>query len=167
MSVWRLQAIVENRATTSPTFDPTWYGPTPIMLSSLEIYLSAICASLPVFWPVIKKTLGPYIMVTHEVQIVRESRYGPGTGARAVGGGLDDDNVGLRQHTWGSLEDGSGGIKLQEVQASESSDKLGHYRDSFTKQHVLGQETSLGRITSVRVRSDSRGDKNKELEMKL
>lgn len=74
LSIWRLQSIVETRATTLPTFDPTWYGATPIVLSMLEVGLANICASLPVFWPVLKKQLGPYIMVTHEVKITRESR---------------------------------------------------------------------------------------------
>lgn len=74
LSIWRLQSIVETRAATLPTFDPSWYGPTPIVLSSMEVCLATICASLPVFWPVLKKTLGPYIMVTHEIKITRESR---------------------------------------------------------------------------------------------
>jgi hypothetical protein len=60
---------VETRATTSPTFDPTWYGATPIVLSSMEVYLAVICASLPVFWPVMQKTIGSVIIVTHEVKI--------------------------------------------------------------------------------------------------
>lgn len=82
LSIWRLQSIVESRAATLPTFDPTWYGPTPIVLSSMEVCLATICASLPVFWPVLKKTLGPYIMVTHEIKVTRQSRqdyeYGDG-----------------------------------------------------------------------------------------
>lgn len=74
LSIWRLQSIVETRATTLPTFDPTWYGATPVVLSTMEVGLATACASLPVFWPTLKKQLGPYIMVTHEVKITREER---------------------------------------------------------------------------------------------
>lgn len=73
LSMWRLHSIVQTRAATFPTFDPTWYGPTAIVLCSIEVSLACICASLPVFWPVLKKMLDPYIIVTHEVKITRES----------------------------------------------------------------------------------------------
>lgn len=92
MSIWRLQSIVETRATTLPTFDPTWYGTTPIVLSSMEVHLATICASLPVFWPILKKNLGPYIMVTHEVKVTREYR-------RWDGDGETDDNLELRHQS--------------------------------------------------------------------
>lgn len=166
MSIWRLQSIVETRATTLPTFDPTWYGPTPIVLSSIEVSLATICASLPVFWPVIKKNLGPYIMVTHEVKITRESRYGPGTSSRPrLHDGDDDDDVELRHQTselgGGSSVGGAAGAgdfegssvtRLKDAssgsgeevaphvsqESTTSYDKRDHYRDSFTKHQVLG-----------------------------
>lgn len=90
LSIWRLQSIVESRAATLPTFDPTWYGATPVVLSTLEVGLANICASLPVFYPVLKKQLGPYIMVTHEVKITRESRRNSR---------WDSDQVELRRST--------------------------------------------------------------------
>lgn len=189
MSIWRLQSIVETRATTLPTFDPTWYGPTPIVLSSIEVSLATMCASLPVFWPVIKKSLGPYIMVTHEVKITRESRYGPGSTSRPrLQRDDDDDDVELRQQTSESAIGGGGGggdedssvTRLngsgddeqvrQHVSETSLYDKRDHYRDSFTKHQVLGpvsQEANMGRVTSVRVRCDSRTDKSKELEIML
>lgn len=188
MSIWRLQSIVETRATTLPTFDPTWYGPTPIVLSCMEISLATMCASLPVFWPVIKKSLGPYIMVTHEVKITRESRYGPGSSRprlRTAAGDVvdddDDDNVELRQQTSdetttttmmmeGGGDMGSSVTRLDEVHRTSEQvyDKRDHYRDSFTKQQVLGQESTLGRVTSVRVRCESRTDnRSKELKIML
>lgn len=137
----------------------------------MEISLATICASLPVFWPVIVKNLGPYIMVTHEVKITREVRYGSGThrpGVRAADGGTDDDdNVELRERPRES-EDGAGMAKPTESNTSENYDKSHHYRDSFTKQQVLGQElTSMGRVTSVRVRCESSNDASKELEIML
>ncbi|KAJ4387540.1 hypothetical protein N0V93_008135 [Gnomoniopsis smithogilvyi] len=74
-SVFRLIALVDNRAATFPTFDPTWYGSSPIVLSALEAYLATLCASLPVFWPIVKDALGSKkIIVTHEVLVKTESR---------------------------------------------------------------------------------------------
>lgn len=171
MSIWRLQSIVETRATTLPTFDPTWYGPTPIVLSSIEVSLATMCASLPVFWPVIVKNLGPYIMVTHEVKITHETRYGPNSSRPRLreGGAEDDDDVELRQQSWGSGDGDTSTTRLPEVHISEGYDKSAHYQDSFTKQHVLGQESTstMARVTSVRVRCESRTDKSKELEIML
>jgi hypothetical protein len=53
--------------------DPSWYGCLPAVLSALEVNLATICASLPVFWPVIKENLGR-ILVTHQVDVTRETR---------------------------------------------------------------------------------------------
>lgn len=73
--MFRLIALVENRAATFPTFDPTWYGSSPIVLSALEAYLATLCASLPVFWPIVKDALASKrIVVTHEVVVKTESR---------------------------------------------------------------------------------------------
>lgn len=65
--------MVNNRAATYPTLDPSWYGCVPSVLSVLEVNLATICASLPVFWPVIKENLGR-ILVTREVDVTRETR---------------------------------------------------------------------------------------------
>lgn len=65
--------MVNNRAATFPTLDPSWYGSVPAVLSVLEVNLATICASLPVFWPVIKENLGR-ILVTREVDVTRETR---------------------------------------------------------------------------------------------
>lgn len=65
--------MVNNRAATYPTLDPSWYGCVPAVLSVLEVNLATICASLPVFWPVIKENLGR-ILVTREVDVTRETR---------------------------------------------------------------------------------------------
>jgi len=51
-------------------FDPSWYSATTGGLASLEIHLAAVCAALPVFWPVLTTTWG--IFVTTEVSVTRE-----------------------------------------------------------------------------------------------
>ncbi|KUI66368.1 hypothetical protein VM1G_02383 [Cytospora mali] len=72
-SVIRVITIVQTQAGTYPTLDPSWYGCTAAILSALEVNLATLCASLPVFWPVIKENMGR-ILVTYEVQITRETR---------------------------------------------------------------------------------------------
>lgn len=67
-SVIRFAVIVSNRATTSPEFDPSWYGGTSIGLSILEINIATIVAALPVFWPHLRRNIDR-IMVTHEVEV--------------------------------------------------------------------------------------------------
>ncbi|KAL0934027.1 uncharacterized protein CTRU02_210826 [Colletotrichum truncatum] len=68
LSAWRLASLIHSRAGTYPTLDPTWYGPTPMVLAILEIDVAAICACLPVFWPILKFSMGN-IFVTHEVKV--------------------------------------------------------------------------------------------------
>lgn len=146
LSIWRLQSIVDTRATTLPTFDPTWYGATPIVLSSMEVGLATICASLPVFWPVLKKNLGPYIMVTHEVRVTRENRFANDLG----------DTVELREPSTPVSTLQYDPLRLPSMTDGEKKPNL--YRNSFTTaQHKQG----FGRLTSVRVQCESnRQDKD-------
>ncbi|KAJ0107968.1 hypothetical protein J7T55_008104 [Diaporthe amygdali] len=144
LSIWRLQSIVETRAATLPAFDPTWYGTTPIVLSCMEVDLAAICASLPVFWPVIQKSIGSVIIVTHEVKITREQR-------RTGDGNTSNENVDLRRQRSEEvlLEDGDS-LPIQMNRFSFGSGD--YYRNSFTsKQQTGGPVSSLGRVTSTRV----------------
>ncbi|KAH8897804.1 hypothetical protein GQ53DRAFT_884653 [Thozetella sp. PMI_491] len=71
LSVWRLVSIIDTQAGTSPTLDPSWYGSAPIVLAALEVNLAVICASLPVFWPVLEHNIGK-IFITHEIEISHE-----------------------------------------------------------------------------------------------
>lgn len=168
LSIWRLQSIVETRAATLPTFDPTWYGATPIVLSTMEVELATICASLPVFWPVLKKQLGPYIMVTHEVKITREER-------RWADGDGDGDEVELRRPTpvpgvflhpdedeqlhhdegpgGGGRAEGRAGSR-NHYRSSSSASKAG--LDGFTTTTTTVTPSTLSRVTSARTRGDSK-----------
>lgn len=69
ISVWRLQSIVDHSAGLAPYPDFTWWTPISIILSCLEIDLAIICASMPIFWPVIQKSLSA-IFVSHEIEVV-------------------------------------------------------------------------------------------------
>lgn len=69
ISVWRLYSIVDHKAGLAPYPDFTWWTPISIILSCLEIDLAIMCASMPIFWPVIEKQFTA-IFVSHEIQIV-------------------------------------------------------------------------------------------------
>ncbi|KAG6361472.1 hypothetical protein INS49_009699 [Diaporthe citri] len=74
LSLFRLISIVDTRAGIFPTYDPSWYGCGAIVLAALEVSLATVCASLPVFWPVMKFNWGA-IFVTYEVSVTREENY--------------------------------------------------------------------------------------------
>lgn len=81
-SVVRFVSLVEHKATTYPAFDPTWYGSTAIVLSILEVDIATIMASLPVFWPYLRRNIDR-IMITHEIEVKVTETFTQ----------LDDDSV--------------------------------------------------------------------------
>ncbi len=74
LSIWRLITVVDHRAATFPEKDPTWYAPISILLAALEIDIASICASVPIFWPVLERHFGR-IFITQEVVVTREDRW--------------------------------------------------------------------------------------------
>lgn len=73
LSVWRVYETVSYKGGWYPTRDPTWYGPKSILLIILEVNVASICASVPIFWPVLRPYLGA-IFVTHEFSVNYEER---------------------------------------------------------------------------------------------
>ncbi|KAK6865894.1 hypothetical protein PG995_002422 [Apiospora arundinis] len=86
LAIWRLQTILEHKAATVPTRDPTWYGPITMLLAVLEVDAAAVCASVPIFWPVLSNKLGG-IFVTQEIEIRRETRFFQMDDEESGGGG--------------------------------------------------------------------------------
>ncbi len=64
------------------SFDPIWDNPTVMGLASYEVHLAAVCAALPIFWPVLKKTWNR-IFVTFEVSVREEYEIRPTRAADA------------------------------------------------------------------------------------
>ena len=73
LSAWRIQDTVYHRTGWYPTHDPTWYGPKSIFLIVLEVQVASICASVPIFWPILSAHLGA-IFVKHEFTVDYEPR---------------------------------------------------------------------------------------------
>ncbi|KAI0844270.1 hypothetical protein F5Y00DRAFT_256147 [Daldinia vernicosa] len=136
-TMWRLATLVEHRATTSPTFDPTWYSPISIVLGALEVNVASICASVPIFWPSLKARLDE-IFVTREVTITLHRRSNRSSGD--VG-----DNVELqrtasedRENKWKRCPSRAGSessqSRLAEIAPVEK--RTQHYMDDFILNQV-------------------------------
>jgi hypothetical protein len=54
-----------------PYPDPTWHTPIFVILSGLEISLAIMCASMPIFWPIIEQSFSA-IFVSFDVEIVEQ-----------------------------------------------------------------------------------------------
>ncbi|KAF2091648.1 hypothetical protein K490DRAFT_14541, partial [Saccharata proteae CBS 121410] len=70
ISIIRMASIVATQAGQYPTKDPTWLSPPAIILSCIETDIAILCASIPIFWPVLSVLSLGSIFVTNEV-IVR------------------------------------------------------------------------------------------------
>jgi hypothetical protein len=138
LSIWRLQTIIAHKAGWWPCHDPTWYGPISILLGVLEVNAASICASVPIFWPVIAPYLG-YIFVTHEIRIEHEHRSMP------------DENK-FHERTGSETE----------LRPVESNPVNAHYNDSY----IMGQVDPLrppGEApVQIRVNSDRVRDKDRK-----
>jgi hypothetical protein len=54
-----------------PYPDPTWFTPIYVVLSCIEVQLAIICASIPIFWPIIEQSLKA-IFVSYDVEIFEQ-----------------------------------------------------------------------------------------------
>ncbi|KAH8200488.1 hypothetical protein TruAng_005381 [Truncatella angustata] len=148
LAAWRLQTIVETQVATYPTRDPTWYGPISILLAALEINAASICASVPIFWPVLSSGWSG-IFVTQEVKITHESRY------------IDDEDRDSLTRS-GSMHSRNGSESqisiVESGGARGNKDGKKHYRDSFILRQVDPLRLKDDREQPSAIRGDSIGD---------
>jgi len=70
-SLWRVVYVIQLQD-KSP-YDPVWNTATIMGLASYEMNLAAICAALPVMWPVLKTTWDRiFVTTTYEVTITED-----------------------------------------------------------------------------------------------
>jgi hypothetical protein len=123
-AAWRLVLLFQARTNIKAILDGTYKGVIAILLSSLETNLASICASVPVFWPVLTKQIAN-IFVTKEIEMHFEERYElPSRSASTV------ELAGSTQH-W--------------------KDSSSHYNDTYIRDQVdpLRPNTSTGVETMV------------------
>jgi hypothetical protein len=74
LSIARMVSISIKRAGTVPIFDPTFATPLVYISSVLEINMTILCASIPIFWPlVVEGWRGKGILVVNEIEIRTDS----------------------------------------------------------------------------------------------
>lgn len=74
-AAWRLGILIRSQGEVFEILDATWYAPVTMLLSIAEVTLASICASIPIFWPVLSSSFGA-IFVTKEVEVTTDDRYG-------------------------------------------------------------------------------------------
>ncbi|KAI1499768.1 hypothetical protein F5X99DRAFT_266004 [Biscogniauxia marginata] len=128
--LWKTSDM-EHQAGTYPVLDPTWYGPLSIVLGVMEVDLACICASIPVFWPIITQSIGK-IFVTQEVHVTHQHRRLSGD---------YDDHYELQQSITSPSQHSRAGseasLKLVLTGTKASSQARDHYQDSYIKNSVL------------------------------
>ncbi|KAH8199254.1 hypothetical protein TruAng_006594 [Truncatella angustata] len=145
LSIWRLQTLVEHQAGRYPTHDPTWYGPISLLLATLECDCASICASVPIFWPVLSPYLGA-IFVTQEVSVEHEYR--------------DMDEESKVQHSSKSLPRPGSSTELKDLKKQEvtttTTTNMHYFYDDEGSAPLQPQSSQSKRPgTHTRVRSDS------------
>ncbi|KAI1855262.1 hypothetical protein JX266_000127 [Neoarthrinium moseri] len=123
ISIWRLAVIIQHKAATYPTFDPTWYGPGVVLLGMMEVNAASICACVPVFWPVLTASIDQ-IFVTQEIKITRERRYS----------GDGDDEIELHDST--TTHSRSESVMSQSHVHLTKSGNNTHYMDDYVIDQV-------------------------------
>jgi hypothetical protein len=68
-SLWRVVYVIQLK--DKGEFDPVWNTATIMGLASFEAHLAAICAALPILWPVLKEKWDR-IFVTYEVTVTED-----------------------------------------------------------------------------------------------
>ncbi|KAI1765676.1 hypothetical protein GGR53DRAFT_254977 [Hypoxylon sp. FL1150] len=149
-ATWRLVTIIDHQVGTWPTRDPTWYTPITIILAVLEVDSASVCASMPIFWPVLRNMTWGKIFVTQEVNITRETRY------------MDDDEDRLTRDTthsrMGSEADlGGGGDSARKTSRAKDL----YYQDSYVLSHVDPLRSSIERVYAS-ARSETTKDDSKK-----
>ncbi|KAF2205381.1 hypothetical protein GQ43DRAFT_477437 [Delitschia confertaspora ATCC 74209] len=69
LSVVRMFAISINRVGTVPTFDVTFHTPSIYIFSILEVNVAILCASIPIFWPLVSAFAANKILVVNEIEV--------------------------------------------------------------------------------------------------
>ncbi|KAI0105371.1 hypothetical protein F4776DRAFT_475831 [Hypoxylon sp. NC0597] len=151
-ATWRLVTIIEHQVATRPTRDPTWYGPISIILAVLEVDAASVCASVPIFWPVLRNLDWGKIFVTQEINITRETRY------------MDDDEDRLTRNTTHSRT-GSEVDLGGDGSRKGTRNKGMYYQDSYVLSQVDPLRTSIEHVHAS-ARSDmAKGGSNKWMKI--
>jgi hypothetical protein len=65
-------SLVVNRAGSVPVVDMSYHTPTVYIFSILEVNIAILCASIPIFWPMIASFTSNKILVVNEISVLVE-----------------------------------------------------------------------------------------------
>lgn len=74
ISTARVVSLCLHRAGTVPVFDPSYHTPPVYILSVLEVDVAILCASIPIFWPLVTSFGLNKILIVNEITIRTERR---------------------------------------------------------------------------------------------
>lgn len=69
VSIGRLISLCITRAGTVPILDMSFHTPVVYMFSVLEVNIAILCASIPIFWPIISSLAANKILVVNEIVV--------------------------------------------------------------------------------------------------
>ncbi|KAF2116991.1 hypothetical protein BDV96DRAFT_490454 [Lophiotrema nucula] len=84
LSIARIVALAIRRAGTVPVFDPTYAAPAVYIFSVLEINIAILCASTPIFWPLVTSLAANKILVVNEIEVHTSRRSSQDTAERGT-----------------------------------------------------------------------------------
>ncbi|CAI6342283.1 unnamed protein product [Periconia digitata] len=121
MAILRLWSVARHDAAGIQSFDFPWWFPLTLIFSALEVDFAIITASIPIFWPVIVRSL-PQIFVTQEIHVTHHSR-------------LTDNGNDFEMGRPQSLKSNNSQEGLTCVATGGKTD----YNDTFVVDHVTGK----------------------------
>ncbi|KAF1993834.1 hypothetical protein P154DRAFT_587718 [Amniculicola lignicola CBS 123094] len=110
LSIARMVALSIRRLGTVPNYDPTWATPSIYIFSVSEVNIAILCASIPIFWPLVTSFSSNKILVVNEIEVRTDSRESVGMGM-GMGVSLAEQGSAFGYHENGSgkgLDDGIG-----------------------------------------------------------
>lgn len=111
---------------TTVYFDPSWRAPIGVILVILEIKMAIICASIPIFWPILVRLGFGKILVVQEVQVKTEDR----TDSVGVDVRFAADEKGLPRNS-------SGGSEMELTRTHSENSVMRYYKDLYVMEQVI------------------------------
>lgn len=137
MSILRLWTALRQNKDTFSSVDFTWWNPPTLIISCLEVDFAIMCASMPIFWPVIVASLAQ-IFVTREVRVTSHQQL-------PEDGGLDFE-MGRPNSSLKSSSSQEGLTRVQELSKTDYSDQL-------IVDYVTGKVPESGTVAVGRTKS--------------
>ncbi|KAF2676194.1 hypothetical protein K458DRAFT_352169 [Lentithecium fluviatile CBS 122367] len=164
LSLARVIALSYRRVGTIPVFDVTYYTATVYIFSVLEIDIAIICASIPIFWPLVASFASNKILIVNEIEVRTERRseaIGLAEHGHAGFGEMDFDGDGRASRMSMSVLAAKSDIEKEHRSPS-------HLQRSMSRQHrhkrsSTSSHKAVGISIGARPSQDSQRDLNPNL----